>query len=66
MTAKTEIKLPPLPTVGGLQEAIRLGPGFVGSLMQSYARAAVDTYIKHESEAKQITDELLKRIRERK
>lgn len=42
-----DFKLPPLPTIGGLQEAMKFGPERVGKLMQSYARAAVDTYIKH-------------------
>lgn len=61
-----DIELPPLPTMGGLQEAMKRGPDFIGRLMQSYARAAVDTYIKHEPEAKQVAEELFKRMGERK
>lgn len=36
-----EIKLPELPTLSGLEIAITFGPGFIGKLMQSYARVAV-------------------------
>lgn len=36
-----EIKLPQLPPLAGLEIAITLGPGYIGKLMQGYARETV-------------------------
>src|SRR5690606_28620867 len=38
MNTHDMIELPPLPTTGGIEEAMKLGPDFIGRLMQSYAR----------------------------
>lgn len=55
-------ELPPLPSTGGLQEAMKRGPDFIGSLMQSYARAALDAYF----ESKELADVAIQRTKERK
>lgn len=57
-----DTELPPLPTTGGIQEAMKLGPDFIGSLMQSYARAALDAYI----ESKELAYAAIQRTKERK
>lgn len=57
-----DIELPPLPTTGGIQEAMKLGPDFIGRLMQSYARAAVDAHAK----SKEVADGVIRNLKETK